>query len=424
MAREAVAWLERHRHRPLFLNYWAFSVHAPFDAKAELVAKHRARGDPRQPQRSPTYAAMVESLDDAVGFVLSAWGVVAAAADLPRFHVPGCEAEMETLHRLHALHHDGAFSACTLWDGWLPQATLWASAEKRAQYRAALLAKRIDDGGYVSMQQHRGMAHSAGWPFPAWQQSAGAGFHFAVAGDPWAVQMFGLAPLANTDGWEIDGAEVLGIDPAVGLRLRATGDHVTIVAPPFRCGTIVAPFARVEWGGRGLGAGARAGMARPDQAAAILDWIDGRRDVAGDTSRRADIYHWRFGPRSTTKRSVVPRGAGGRGLPHVLRHAGARHAAGGWDRRRSRPRRGVPRERARTAGDAPGVPRVPRHRDRLRDPPAPPARLAGADGLRDPLPRSAAHRHRPRRRARRRRRHGRGRRWCGPLTPFTGACAR
>jgi hypothetical protein len=132
MAREAVAWLERHRDRPLFLNYWAFSVHAPFDAKADLVAKHRARVDPRQPQRSPTYAAMVESLDDAVGFVLAAWGVVAAAADLPRFQVPGCEAEMETLHRLHALHHDGVFSACTLWDGWLPQATLWASAEKRA----------------------------------------------------------------------------------------------------------------------------------------------------------------------------------------------------------------------------------------------------------------------------------------------------
>jgi len=72
MAREAVAWLERHRDRPLFLNYWAFSVHAPFDAKADLVAKHRARVDPRQPQRSPTYAAMVESLDDAVGTLVAA----------------------------------------------------------------------------------------------------------------------------------------------------------------------------------------------------------------------------------------------------------------------------------------------------------------------------------------------------------------
>jgi hypothetical protein len=34
-----------------------------------------------------------------------------------------------------------------------------------------------------------------------------------------------------------------------------------------------------------------------------LDWICGDRVVAGDTSTGADIYHWRFGPRSTTRRN-------------------------------------------------------------------------------------------------------------------------
>ena len=72
MAREAVAWMEQHRDEPFFLNYWAFSVHAPFDAKPALVEKHRARVDPQGLQRSPTYAAMVESLDDAVGTLLEA----------------------------------------------------------------------------------------------------------------------------------------------------------------------------------------------------------------------------------------------------------------------------------------------------------------------------------------------------------------
>lgn len=72
MAAEAVAFLEQHRDRPFFLNYWQFSVHAPFDAKPERIAKHRARVDPLDPQRSPTYAAMVESLDDAVGTLLDA----------------------------------------------------------------------------------------------------------------------------------------------------------------------------------------------------------------------------------------------------------------------------------------------------------------------------------------------------------------
>ena len=49
------------------------------------------------------------------------------AADLPRFEVPGHEADMKTLNELHALHHDAAFTDCTLWDGWPPMATLCAS---------------------------------------------------------------------------------------------------------------------------------------------------------------------------------------------------------------------------------------------------------------------------------------------------------
>jgi arylsulfatase A-like enzyme len=72
MAAEAVAWMERNKDRPFFLNYWQFSVHAPFDAKKALIEKHRARIDPNDAQRSPTYAAMIESLDDAVGTLLEA----------------------------------------------------------------------------------------------------------------------------------------------------------------------------------------------------------------------------------------------------------------------------------------------------------------------------------------------------------------
>jgi arylsulfatase A-like enzyme len=70
MAREAVAFLEKHKDEPFYLNYWMFSVHAPFNAKPGLVEKYRGRVDPHDPQRSPTYAAMVESMDDAVGTLL------------------------------------------------------------------------------------------------------------------------------------------------------------------------------------------------------------------------------------------------------------------------------------------------------------------------------------------------------------------
>ena len=72
MSDEAVAWMEKHKDGPFFLNYWQFSVHAPFDAKKALIEKHRARVNPDDPQRSPTYAAMVESMDDSVGKILDA----------------------------------------------------------------------------------------------------------------------------------------------------------------------------------------------------------------------------------------------------------------------------------------------------------------------------------------------------------------
>ena len=44
--------------------------------------------------------------------------------------------------------------------------------------------------------------------------------------------------------------------------------------------------------------------ASPEQAAAIMSWITGQRQVEGDTSQGADIYRWRFAPRSTTRRNV------------------------------------------------------------------------------------------------------------------------
>jgi arylsulfatase A-like enzyme len=95
MAREAVAWLKkRDPSKPFFMNYWQFSVHAPFGAKPELIDHYRRKlGDSvaglsepsirekllnsHQPatgllQQSPTYAAMVHSLDDAVGSLLDA----------------------------------------------------------------------------------------------------------------------------------------------------------------------------------------------------------------------------------------------------------------------------------------------------------------------------------------------------------------
>jgi len=45
------------------------------------------------------------------------------------------------------------------------------------------------------------------------------------------------------------------------------------------------------------------GFATEEHARAIMDWISGRRIVEGDTSTGEDIYHWRFGPRVSTRRN-------------------------------------------------------------------------------------------------------------------------
>ena len=45
-------------------------------------------------------------------------------------------------------------------------------------------------------------------------------------------------------------------------------------------------------------------FATPKHAQAILSWINGDRVVADDTAQGKDIYHWRFGPRATTKRNL------------------------------------------------------------------------------------------------------------------------
>ncbi len=72
MAAEAVEWMRSVKDKPFYMNYWQFSVHAPFDAKADLIERYQKKVDPANPQRCPTYAAMVHSLDDAIGTLLDA----------------------------------------------------------------------------------------------------------------------------------------------------------------------------------------------------------------------------------------------------------------------------------------------------------------------------------------------------------------
>ncbi|MEJ5340739.1 MAG: sulfatase [Thermogutta sp.] len=72
MSAEAARFIRNNKDRPFYLNYWCFSVHSPWSAKPELVEYFRQKADPNSPQRNPVYAAMVKSLDDAVGRIVAA----------------------------------------------------------------------------------------------------------------------------------------------------------------------------------------------------------------------------------------------------------------------------------------------------------------------------------------------------------------
>ncbi len=68
---EAIAFLTAHRAEPFFLYFCHYAVHTPIQAKDSLVAKYRDKPTSGG-QRSPAYAAMVESVDRSVGRLLDA----------------------------------------------------------------------------------------------------------------------------------------------------------------------------------------------------------------------------------------------------------------------------------------------------------------------------------------------------------------
>ncbi len=63
----AEKFIEANRERPFFLYLPEFAVHLPLQARQAAIDKYKSRIEPGNPQNDPIYAAMVESVDIAVG---------------------------------------------------------------------------------------------------------------------------------------------------------------------------------------------------------------------------------------------------------------------------------------------------------------------------------------------------------------------
>src|SRR4051795_11827131 len=65
----AVDFIKRHRDEPFFLYVPHYGVHAPHEAKPELIARFKAKTG-TEGQHNPAYAAMIYSVDESVGRIM------------------------------------------------------------------------------------------------------------------------------------------------------------------------------------------------------------------------------------------------------------------------------------------------------------------------------------------------------------------
>lgn len=67
---ESIGFIERERDGPFFLYLSHYSVHTPIQAKADLIERYAGKA-PADGHDDPTYAAMIESVDEGVGRLLA-----------------------------------------------------------------------------------------------------------------------------------------------------------------------------------------------------------------------------------------------------------------------------------------------------------------------------------------------------------------
>jgi len=182
----------------------------------------------------------------------------APPSDFPQFAVPGHEKEMVTARELFWLHYPGAGPKATLWDEWLPAASLWpavntddSSDKMRQAWRDTLSARIIDAEGYVATHQHASIAHQLGWPFPFWNQGRrGFGWHFSfknTVGPGWRPN-----ELNQPEGWQLDGATAASLNDD-GWRIEVTNTSALVAVPAKTFDTFEAPFLQLRWQAAGLG---------------------------------------------------------------------------------------------------------------------------------------------------------------------------
>lgn len=64
---EAEVFIEKNKDKPFFLYLAHYAVHMPLQAKQAMIEKYKLKVDPNYLHNNPTYAAMIQSVDESVG---------------------------------------------------------------------------------------------------------------------------------------------------------------------------------------------------------------------------------------------------------------------------------------------------------------------------------------------------------------------
>ena len=71
LANEVCNYIGENNDKPFFINLWFYNVHLPLQAKQVKIEKYKSLIDSTARHQNPTYAAMVEHTDDAIGKVIA-----------------------------------------------------------------------------------------------------------------------------------------------------------------------------------------------------------------------------------------------------------------------------------------------------------------------------------------------------------------
>ena len=149
-----------------------------------------------------------------------------------------------------------------------------------------------------------------------------AGHHDLESCTGYYAALVGMAELedaARRRGIDVPSVSVLGPDNETPITYHETPDSLRKLAKRTRrviertfwndetqrfCRNVDVTGRRHDYGSIHENVRALAeGIATRSQRRAILEWLDGR-ETPGDTSTGADIYHWRFAPRTSTRRNA------------------------------------------------------------------------------------------------------------------------